>query len=283
MGVTALLYLGPLLAGLGGAGWGSVLAFAVVFILWLLVLRPQQWPGTAAEWRTAPALIQALTQALMQLVLVTLLFTIGRAIGGALGLRPLWPEHLPLVLSFVSIPLGRLIWDPRKAAQTDLFLDHALEQIGASAQSLPKANRIAEAMAMLAAMPPDLPPDQMIQHFRAMQGAQGPQALWQALLVPGDRERHRALTIFATEGGLIKALGGDIPTKAWAILPNDPDLLSLYAARGLAALDRDPDLWGQFPNRGLLNQRLQAMTGTLAEAPLQALIAACDHLDAARP
>jgi hypothetical protein len=123
IGATALLYLGPLLAGLGGAGWGAVLAFAAVFILWMVVMHPKQWPRTLAEWRTGPAIIQAVTQAVMQLVLVTLLFVFGRAIGGALGLRLDWPGYLPLALSFLAIPLGRLIWDPWKMAEMDSFLD----------------------------------------------------------------------------------------------------------------------------------------------------------------
>jgi hypothetical protein len=40
MGTTALLYLGPLLAGLRGFGWPVVPVFAAIFVLWLIVLRP---------------------------------------------------------------------------------------------------------------------------------------------------------------------------------------------------------------------------------------------------
>jgi len=34
MAATALLYLGPLLAGLAGFGWPMVYAFATIFTLW---------------------------------------------------------------------------------------------------------------------------------------------------------------------------------------------------------------------------------------------------------
>ena len=44
MGATALLYLGPVLAGLGGFGWSVVPVFTAIFLLWLIVLRPHQWP-----------------------------------------------------------------------------------------------------------------------------------------------------------------------------------------------------------------------------------------------
>ena len=47
---TACLYLGPLLAGLGGYGWRVVPVFAAIFLLWLIALRPQEWPQSRADW-----------------------------------------------------------------------------------------------------------------------------------------------------------------------------------------------------------------------------------------
>lgn len=278
MGATGLLYLGPLLAGLGGAGWRAVLAFAAVFVLWLVVMRPRQWPRSLGDWRSAPAITQALTQALMQLVLVTLLFALGRAIGGALGLRPAWPGFLPLALSFLAIPLGRLVWDPRKAEETDRFIDSALEQI--TPLGGPKVVAGAgEAMAMLDAMPRGLGADQAAEHLRAMAAGPGPEALWQALQRGADADRLRALVVFATDARWIEVLGGDIPTRALALLPDDPDLLALFAGRSLSTLEQDRGLWGQFPNRASLAARLQALTGTTAEAPLRGLLAAYDRID----
>lgn len=280
MGATALLYLGPLLAGLAGAGWGAVLAFAVIFILWLVVMRPRQWPRSLADWRTGPALTQALTQALMQLVLVTLLFAFGRAIGGALGLRPVWPGYLPLTLSFLSIPLGRLVWDPWKAEEIDRFLDDALTQVTSPGERRAQAGK-ADALAMLDAMPAGLSADEVAAHLGAMAMAKGlgAEALWLALQDEGDIERRRIMTVFATDPRWIEALAADIPTRALDLLPDDPDLLALFAGRSAGVLHRDPDLWGHFPNREPLRARLSAMAGTRAEAPLRALLAGYDRVD----
>ena len=44
MGASALLYMGPLLAGLSGMGWAALPVFMALFALWLVVMRPAQWP-----------------------------------------------------------------------------------------------------------------------------------------------------------------------------------------------------------------------------------------------
>lgn len=129
MAAMALLYFGPLLAGLGGAGWPAVYAFAVIFTLWLIVLRPQSWPRDAAQWRDPLVLLHALTQVVAQCLLVAVLFGVGRGIGGALGAVVGWPAWFPLSLSFLSVPLARLIWDPWMAEE----MERRLAEAGAEA------------------------------------------------------------------------------------------------------------------------------------------------------
>ena len=126
MAAMALLYFGPLLAGLSGAGWPAVYAFAVIFTLWLIVLRPQAWPRDAAQWRDPTVLIHALTQVVAQCLLVAVLFGVGRGIGGALGAVASWPAWFPLSLSFLSVPLARLIWDPWMAEKVDRLAEDTL-------------------------------------------------------------------------------------------------------------------------------------------------------------
>ena len=77
-GATALLYVGPLIAGLGGFGWTMTLPFTAIFVVWLMILRPEQWPASPEEWLTAPAWLAALAQVLSQIVLVAILFGVGR-------------------------------------------------------------------------------------------------------------------------------------------------------------------------------------------------------------
>ncbi|WP_305016857.1 hypothetical protein [Mycobacterium tuberculosis] len=45
-----------LVAGLGGFGWTMTLPFTAIFVVWLMILRPEQWPASPEEWLTAAGL-----------------------------------------------------------------------------------------------------------------------------------------------------------------------------------------------------------------------------------
>lgn len=112
MAANGLLYFGPLLAGLAGFGWGLVLVFTAIFVLWLVILQPYEFPVNRAEWMSPDAWVAVSARAAVQLLFVALLFGVGRGIGGILGSVPGFPAMLPLGISFLSVPLARLIWDP---------------------------------------------------------------------------------------------------------------------------------------------------------------------------
>ena len=76
MGATAFLYVGPLMAGLGGFGWKVIPIFLAIFLLWLFILRPHLWPRKLKDWLRTEALTALLSQAAVQLLLVALLFEI---------------------------------------------------------------------------------------------------------------------------------------------------------------------------------------------------------------
>jgi hypothetical protein len=102
MGANAFLYIGPLLAGFGGGGWGLVLVFTAIFVLWTFVIKP----GDAAlKVRPVSGL---LTQALLQTLIIAICFGVGRGIGGVLGSMPQIPTYLPIALSLLSIPFARI-------------------------------------------------------------------------------------------------------------------------------------------------------------------------------
>lgn len=128
-----LLYGGPLLAGLGGFGWPVVPVFTAIFLLWLVVLRPQEWPASLADWQRPEAMVALAARAVVQLLLVALCFGIGRGIGGVLGVTPTVPVVVPIAVSLLAIPLARLVWNPAEVAQIDLALDDALRQVQAIA------------------------------------------------------------------------------------------------------------------------------------------------------
>ena len=112
MVANALLYFGPLLAGLGSFGWGYVPLFTAIFVLWLVILQPMEFPINKREWLSADAWVAICGRAVVQLLFVAVLFGIGRGIGGVLGAMTGYSAMLPLAISFLSIPLARMIWDP---------------------------------------------------------------------------------------------------------------------------------------------------------------------------
>jgi hypothetical protein len=103
-GATALLYFGPLLAGLSGAGWALVPIFAALFMLWLIFLRPEM-SRDRAGW----ALVE---RAAVQTLMVAVFFGIGRGIGGVAGVTLDLPSWTTVLVSVSAILLGRLIANP---------------------------------------------------------------------------------------------------------------------------------------------------------------------------
>ncbi|MDP4033194.1 MAG: hypothetical protein Q8P60_10150 [Pseudorhodobacter sp.] len=116
-GATALLYFGPLLAGLGGFGWALVPGFAAIFLLWQAILRPQEWPHSLADWQRPDAMLALAARASLQVLLVVGCFGIGRGLGGVLGVLPPLPMLLPFAVSFLALPLARLLRDSPQTVQ----------------------------------------------------------------------------------------------------------------------------------------------------------------------
>lgn len=288
-GATALLYFGPLLAGLGGFGWSVVPVFVAIFVLWLFILRPHQWPRSLADWQSPQALVTLAAQVAVQVLLVLVCFGIGRGIGGVLGALPPFPLMLPIAVSFLSIPLCRMIWDPWKMAEMDRFLGDALAQIkgmGEPEDPAQLAADVAKADAMLAALPLDLSPEDTISHLRAMERSVSPVAIRDALLAKADRgdtSHLRALVIFSTDCRLADIVGGDLPTRAFQRLPDDPALIGLFAQMAWSALKTDSDLYWVFPQSSLLQERQVRLAGTEAVAAIDSLLQLYDLIEAENP
>lgn len=287
MGATALLYLGPLMAGLGGFGWSVVPVFTLIFVLWLILLRPQQWPATWAEWQKPQALVTLLGQMAVQMLLVILCFGIGRGIGGVLGALPPFPLMLPVAVSFLSVPLSRLFWDPAKAAEMDAFLDSAITQINAGPDPHSNGRRelAAKLLAPLAALS-TLTEAEVARHLTAIQRNTDDEALRHALLSATQNPDapyalRLALTLHATDGRVIDSNGlPDYPSRAYGHLTGDAPLLTLFARRLTTALREDPDIWGACPQSALLRAEAAALSDPEAMAALNEL---ADLTDAVAP
>ena len=281
MAATLLLYLGPLLAGLAGFGWNLVWVFAAIFLLWLTVLRPHLWPRTWNAWGQHQAWVTLGTNGAVQLLLVTVLFGIGRGIGGALGFVAPFPAALPVLVSLISIPLSRLVWNPQQDTELDHFLDDAIQQVAHADNPVEQSdlNLARRLIAPLADLPDSADVDEVASHLLALSG-HTEEAHIRAALLEVQRAGHAsraqtlALILHSTDGRLIDRIGGDGPTLALAVLPHDPDLIALYARRLTRALDDDPELWGQCPSTDLLQDLVAELNDTAAEAPL------CDLIDA---
>ncbi len=108
-GATALLYLGPLLAGLAGFGWALVPGFLAIFLTYLFVIRRSLFPRKMADWGSFDALLPLISQSFVQLLLIVVCFGIGRGLGGVVGALPPFSALWTLAVSFLAVPLCRFL------------------------------------------------------------------------------------------------------------------------------------------------------------------------------
>ncbi|MCF1707492.1 hypothetical protein L0V05_01545 [Tabrizicola sp. J26] len=253
-GATALLYLGPLLAGLAGLGWSLVPIFTLIFLLWLLVLRPETWPEQDREWLAPRPWIALAARTVVQLLLVLLCFGFGRGIGHVLGFEPKVPFWLPVSLSAVAILLGRLVWNPANRSEMDAFLDDALRQMTA----MPLADRPRSdwpgRFAPLLDLGEDTPDFRMEEALIEAIGTEdsgGNLRLLARHLRFSEKEQavlRRAIVRLATDPAMADLLKGTSGvTEAFFIASQDPQLLDEFLSRAEALFEDRPDLWDDYP------------------------------------
>jgi hypothetical protein len=291
-GATAFLYIGPLLAGLAGYGWAMLPPFVSIFALWLLMLRPHQWPQTGAEWLRPQALLGVLTLILTQILLIATLFGIGRGIGGVAGHLPMVHPFLPLTVSFMALPLSRLVWKAETALARGVTLDEILHPHGspdatpspsASAGARPRARAEDEIRPLLAL--PDTAP--LTEIGPALDDVLDESDAWHRLQVlvealdaaPGRHAALReALVIWATEPEHFAA--NTAPTglrAAFRAAGRDPAILRMLLPRAAALARIMPERHGQFPDRAEIESlAAKGLPGQLA-ADHAALMGALGH------
>lgn len=247
-GATALLYLGPLLAGLSGHGWAMALVFAAIFVLWSIILRPHLWPRPAEALR-AEAIVPLAALVATQVLLAVLCLGLGRGFGGVMGLRPDLPFWFPAALSFLSVPLSRLAWT-RPATGFDPLLHRAPSQ---------RAEGTAPLLAALARLPQDASEADLLAYLLATEA--DPAEILAALAPMPGPVAARARLILVTEPSLAEPLAGQgAPARLW---PFDPADLPLFATRALALLAADARHAADLP-------RPEALRAIAADHPLAA-------------
>lgn len=275
-GATALLYLGPLLAGLGGFGWAQVPVFVVIFVFWLIILRPYQWPRTLADWQEPAALITLAAQTATQALLVVACFGVGRGIGGVAGFSLTLPTFLPIGISFLSIPICRMIWDPWKGHQIDQLLDEAIAAVE-TGRPTPGPGEEAVQMALemlkpLAALPPTTPVAEVEAHLTALALHLDHPTLAAALCSAPGPALRRALMIHASQPAALRALADRAyPAQALTTAADDPALVGLLATRLVAALRVVPGRVGDYPTPERVLAASPGLNDAAAEAALRKL------------
>ncbi|HSF64147.1 MAG TPA: hypothetical protein VLA78_07150 [Paracoccaceae bacterium] len=252
---AALLYAGPLVAGLGGQGWAVAPVFVLVFLLWQVVMRPADWRRTPLEWAQAPVMLAAVLRIAVLVLLVALLFGLGRGIGALLGHLPAIPAAAPVLASLLAVPLARLIWDPAKGAQMEAFLDDALAQVrGAAAPG----GSVEEDLDAIVAPLLDLAEDTPDAVARAAVDRLAASPDW-AILIETLRESliytdkpataiRRGLALWSTDPATVDRLRGcGMPCTGWSAAGGYLGPEGLFATGALAALDAHPDRWEDFP------------------------------------
>ncbi|MDH3264923.1 MAG: hypothetical protein OEM24_13115 [Paracoccaceae bacterium] len=100
---SALLYSGPLYAGLAGYGFATLPLFAAFLMAWLFIVRPGDWPETREDWRVPRAVAWPLLIFAVQMVVAGFCLAMGRAIGGMYALTLPLPLAVPVGLSVLGI------------------------------------------------------------------------------------------------------------------------------------------------------------------------------------
>lgn len=229
---TALLYLGPLIAGMAGQGWAMVAPFLGIFMLWSVILRPHLWPAPG-ELGRREALVPLLALIATQALIVVLCMALGRGVAGVFGLRLALPLWLPAAISFLSVPLCRLSWRFEEAAPGFDPLRHRW--------AAPEAEGPEVLIAALSRLPETAGELEIEAHLLASRA--DPQAVRQALAAAPGPVFARARLVHATEPGTAQLFAGS--RYAASLFP--PQDMALYAARALRVVEDDPALAADFP------------------------------------
>lgn len=243
---TALLYLGPLLAGLAGQGWATIPVFAAIFVLWSVILRPRLWPARLADLARGEALVAMASLIATQLLLIALCFAFARGIGGVMGLEPPLPFWLPAAISFLSVPLSRLVWDP--ATEAEAGFDPLLHRPG-PVSALSPDDLARTLIAELSALPETLSETELQAHLGAISAHVDAVLIRRALAdTRPTTTARKAMIVHATDPDVAELLSGSAyPAEAFQAAGSDSALLQLFATRCARALEDEPALSADCP------------------------------------
>ena len=292
---TAVLYLGPLVAGLAGQGWAMIPLFTAIFVLWSVIIRPHLWPTSLRDLAKPEAIVALAALAATQILLVALCFAIGRGAGGVMGLRLSLPFYWPAALSFVAIPLSRLVWNPEQTADLAGFdpLLHQALRTSALRPEAPAQPKVAQTMVPQTTLAESTVAQTTVAQTMVAQTTLAESMVAKVLALPGDvgaadlqahlaalaahvdafqirdalepaaggqitRAGAKAMIVHATDPAVAERLSGSgYPARAFTLAGADDDLLTLFATRAARVLQDHPDLAPDYPAIPALTQAAQ--------------------------
>lgn len=280
MAASGLLYLGPVLAGWAAAHVAAWPVFLGIFVLWSVLMRPDDWPRDGARWTEAGVIARAVVTVA---VLAGLAFA-GLAVGWLLAaLRPL-PEIGPwpgVLLSLVGVGLARLIWNPVKGRRKDPVLAEALRQVQEAAgeagqEARRKRSEEAEIDSVIG-FTSDTPAERIAEvmtdlsmRFAPGRLIDGFQRQWKGGRMNGAQKR--ALIHLATEPDHARRISGyEAGMLALQVCDGDVLLTEHFLRRYSALLDAVPDAMADGPSNALLRDVEKAFDGQPTAPMVRAL------------
>lgn len=281
MAASVLLYLGAVMAGWGASPVAAWPVFLGIFLLWSILMRPDEWPRDGARWVETGVILRALTATGVMAGLSLACLSLGWMLARVVPLPEVgpWPGVL---LSLVGVGASRLVWNPFRAQAADPALDEALRQVGAAppddaARAAARQRREEMEVDAVIAFTADTPPDRVAEVMADLTLRFAPARLAEgfARLRKGGRmnaPQMRALVLLATDPDHARRLKGhEVAALAFQCCHEDAGLLDLFARRYGALIEAMPDMIGDGPSTPLLRQVETAQDGTPAAQVIRAL------------
>ncbi len=277
---SALLYSGPLYAGLAGFGFGTVPLFAALFAVWLTVVRPGDWPRTAAEWHQPRAIAWPLLILAVQGVLVGFCLAVGRGIGGLNGFEAPLPLAFAVALSVAGIAVA---WALRRGdAWRIIRIPGDALGIGSGILAVPTPNRsgldaddafVAAAAALLTDLCSRPEKSDWVEPLlvRIENAGAGEMVLLTLSETAGKVATHAQMRLALRPSVARSPRGRELIEEAVArvVATRDPDLIGLAVGHARRLLTGEPSVGRELARR----LRLNAVADQVATASPEAAIA----------
>lgn len=262
MAASGLLYLGPVLAGWAQAPIAAWPVFLGIFLLWSVLMRPDDWPRDGARWVEAGVIARALVAVAVLVGLSIACLAVGWLLAAVqpLPLIGPWPGVL---LSLVGVGLARLIWNPAKAREMDTFIVDALRQVQvvaeteAGQEARRKRSEEAEIDSVIG-FTADTPVDRIAEvmadlsmRFAPGRLVEGFQRQWKGGKM--NAAQKRALILLATDPDQARRISGhEAGMLALQVCAEDAVLTEYFVRRYSALLDAVPDAMADGPSNATL-------------------------------